>query len=103
MRSIIGTLVILFLIGYLAAHLEMPGARLHASTAEIVVKDEWRRTAAGWESVDTWRHSRLAPPGQSAASRIHPLVVAALQVLVSLFALLWADRNQSVPMQRRAS
>ena len=44
--------------------------------------DPWRRTTRGWERVDRWQMPRPAP-----ATAIHPLVIATLQLLVSIGAL----------------
>lgn len=49
----------------------------------------WRRTANGWESVETWSR----PTGERYP--LHPLLVGALQVAISLVALTAAsDANQ---------
>jgi hypothetical protein len=53
---------------------------------------DWVRTVDGWERPHSWNHSLAPPPA------VHPLVVAAGQALVSLFALAVAtsggDRRQ---------
>ncbi|MCO6457290.1 MAG: hypothetical protein J5I93_18485 [Pirellulaceae bacterium] len=51
--------------------------------------DSWRRTDQGWEDTRTWT-TPARRPGVS-IYRVHPLLVAALQLLGSLWALLaWA-------------
>lgn len=94
-RGITGTLVILLVAGYLASTVELPRAWSSASTANAQAMDGWRRTANGWEWQRVWKRPqpRLDPP--PVAWRIHPFSIAALQVLVSLFALVWADKSHT--------
>ena len=48
---------------------------------------EWVRTVNGWERASTWRY--LAEPREiTPALRIHPLLIALLEVLTSLAALM---------------
>jgi hypothetical protein len=47
--------------------------------------DGWRRTANGWENTALW--SRRSPPQYDPPQVIHPLQLAAIQVLGSLAAL----------------
>ena len=66
------------------AHDESRAARADVS--------DWRRTAAGWERAGDWQPNsptRLAVPKFKSADAVHPLVVAALELLVSLGALLF--------------
>ena len=42
---------------------------------------DWVRTVDGWQKTNNWIPSLAAPPA------VHPLTIAAAQVLVSLFAL----------------
>jgi hypothetical protein len=42
----------------------------------------WRRTTSGWEHIPLWR-----PPERREAPTIHPLLVASLQLSLSLLAL----------------
>jgi hypothetical protein len=48
----------------------------------------WVRTVDGWERVDSWYVSEVRPP------RLHPLVVAAGQGLVSLLGLVACQRER---------
>jgi hypothetical protein len=94
-RGITGTLAILFIAGYFATTLELPKAWSQSSPSETRVTDGWRRTASGWQWHEAWKHPRAALDPPPVAWRIHPLLVASLQVLVSLFALVWADPRWS--------
>lgn len=49
---------------------------------------EWRRTVNGWEPSVAWADagSKLAPP--AVALNLHPMIVAMLQALISVGALL---------------
>ena len=59
----------------------------HAEASEGIV---WRRTVDGWERADLWAINQAALPVQTPASQpLHPLVVAMLQVVISIGAL-WA-------------
>jgi len=49
-------------------------------------KVQWRRTANGWEPTSGWTDSGLSLP--PAALHLHPAIVAMLQTLVSVGALL---------------
>ncbi len=103
MRGISGTLVILFIAGYLASTVELPRAWSNAASADVEMTDGWRRTATGWEWDEAWQRPRTAFAQPPMAWRIHPFVIAALQVLVSLFALVWAEPAQRTPMRPLAS
>lgn len=91
MRGVAGTLVALCVIGYLASTVGQP--HLPQSTAS---GDSWRRTAQGWEDIRQWRQqdATSAAAMARAARNVHPLTIAALQVLVSLFALLLATVDE---------
>ena len=66
-----------------------------ASSAE---DDSWRRTAAGWERNTNWFFTR-----QRDSPAPHPLVVAAFQVLLSVFALLlWPAGTRTMSSARQA-
>ena len=96
-RGITGTLVILFLAGYFASTVELPRAWSSATPEHTHAMDGWRRTADGWEWHREWQRPQatLDPPPR--AWRIHPFSIASLQVLISLFALVWADRKRVTP------
>ena len=95
MRGISGTLVILFMAGYVASTVELPRAWSNATSAQVDVADGWRRTAAGWEWDQVWLRPETSFEQPPLAWHIHPFTVAALQVLVSLFALVWTDQATS--------
>ena len=53
---------------------------------------DWRRTAAGWERVSEWQSDSptlLAGPVFKSVDAVHPLVIAVLELLVSVAALLY--------------
>jgi hypothetical protein len=57
----------------------------HSSEAEVtLVHFDWVRTVDGWERPTQWTITRVERPA------VHPAVVAAGQVFVSLFALVAA-------------
>ena len=63
----------------------------HASPTQAgFPKTGWRRTVEGWEQVGNWRTSSDGQ-NHSRATQIHPGLVAALILLVSLAALLAFD------------
>ena len=92
-RGITGTLVILFCAGYLASTVELPRAWSNASGAQAHAMDGWRRTATGWEWQRVWKRPQPSLDPPPVAWRIHPFTLASMQVLISLFALVWADRT----------
>lgn len=77
MRSILSISLLLVIIGLVVCRIEGQSTSL-APTAQMT---EWVRTVDGWEKPLGWTTSLAGPPA------VHPLVVAAAQVLVSLFAL----------------
>ncbi len=94
MRGITGTLVILFIAGYLATTVELPKAWSQAADSlPSQVSDGWRRTASGWEWRQGWRDGGSPDHTTPAAWNLHPAVLAAGQVLVCLFALVWMDQG----------
>jgi hypothetical protein len=93
-RGITGTIALVLLVGYLAATVELPNAWSHGGPEKRVdLSDGWRRTTGGWE----WREAWVRPPRTldppPAAWRLHPAILAAAQLLVSLLALVWTDRT----------
>jgi len=62
-----------------------------AVASQLFHNDPWRRTDDGWEHTSGW-NVRKKPM----AARIHPSVVAGLQVLVCLGGLLAADKTQQL-------
>jgi len=91
LRGIIGTLVALGLCGYLAYRVDAPRAWSGTSRDAAMRDDGWRRTADGWELRDSW--DPQSSGHQPVAARIHPLTLATLQLLVSLFVLVLGTRD----------
>lgn len=56
---------------------------------------EWRRTAQGWEDASRWQLESLPHPYPTPATAVHPLVVASLELLISIGALVIASPAQS--------
>ncbi len=61
--------------------------------AQVGTDNGWRRTAQGWEQRAHWRmpgHARVGAPeyAEIPIVSVHPVVVALLQLLISLGALL---------------
>jgi hypothetical protein len=77
MRAILG--ILLFVGGVAIAAYRID---VQSSEPEVtLVHFEWVRTVDGWERPERWTISRVDPPA------VHPVVIAAGQVLVSMFAL----------------
>ena len=77
MRLIIGISLVLFGVGSLLCEVECRSAVTPAASRMTGLV----RTTDGWESPQNWRIESASPP------RVHPLVVAVGQGLVSIFAL----------------
>jgi hypothetical protein len=77
MRAILGISLLLLGIGSCLCEMEGP-APTRVSVENSLT---WVRTVDGWEPADRWQVDAAPPP------RLHPLVVACGQGLVSLFAL----------------
>ena len=76
-RLIVGIAVLIVGVGALSCRWEGPAARSSPAPPSV----RWVRTVDGWEQPESWRALAIRPP------RLHPLVVATGQVLLSLFAL----------------
>ncbi len=77
MRSILGILLLLIGVGLLSCRIEGRSA----DVTRPVHQPDWVRTIDGWERPPNWSPSLARQPD------VHPLIVAAGQVLLSLFAL----------------
>jgi hypothetical protein len=77
MRSILGILLLLAGAGFMSCRIEVRSADLVRSPSS----SDWVRTVDGWERPRHWSSSQVPPPA------VHPVIIAAGQVLVSLFAL----------------
>ena len=91
MRAVAGTIVVVLVLGYLASAVELPQAWSNAGASNITLMDGWRRTANGWEFREAWEQPSGALKHTPIAWQIHPSLLATLQVLISLFALVCAD------------
>lgn len=76
MRLILGITLLLLGVGSLSCQIDNP-----VGGAPVVSQAQWVRTVAGWERTDLWGAPEPFVP------RLHPVVVAAGQGLLSLFAL----------------
>jgi hypothetical protein len=87
-RLILGLALMLVGIGHWFCYPDV----LSAPTPTVAGEVPWVRTVDGWERTGSWLASPSQPP------RLHPLVVAAGQLLLSLFALaLWCNEGNSDP------
>jgi hypothetical protein len=89
LRTILAVSLILFCTLWLASwwpagqqDQQERGTTAHAAQADV----QWRRTSDGWQRRESWETQ--AQPGGPGG--VHPLLIAALQLLVSLFALVAA-------------
>jgi hypothetical protein len=91
MRSILGILLLLMGAGLVSC-------RIEGSSADVLppsATSDWVRTADGWERSHNWSPSLAEPPA------VHPLVIAAGQLFVSLLALATAlDRPEPPRLDR---
>lgn len=76
-RQIVGIVLLVLGCGMLLCQWEGLAARPPASAQDA----RWVRTVDGWERSDAWHSTVISPP------RLHPLVVAAGEGLLSVFAL----------------
>lgn len=81
MRFIVGLSILILGLATVFCRIDMqsPGANA------VPNRTSWVRTTDGWERPESWHADALASPLP------HPLVVAAAQGMVSLFALLALD------------
>jgi hypothetical protein len=86
LRLILGITLLLLGIGSLSCHLQDSIGR----EPVVTPVGQWVRTVDGWERTDRWHASDLPVP------RLHPLVVAAGQGLVSVMALVVCARDGQV-------
>lgn len=91
LRGIIITLVILFVIGHVAATFEGPRSRSRPASGEVA--GQWRRTRSGWELRSNWQHAFPILDPSPIAWRLHPALVAMLQLLISILALAWSETS----------
>ena len=80
MRTILGILLLLIGFGLVACRIEGQTSSPPLTLTEV----DWVRTVDGWERPQQWTPSLAGPPA------IHPMLLAAAQVLVSVFALVAA-------------
>jgi hypothetical protein len=95
-RGITATIAVLFGIGFLASIIELPCSRSIASPQPVEERDEWRRTQSGWERQNNWGWTSKHTIPEPRAWRVHPITIASLQLLVSVFALLLAYPGPAV-------
>ena len=91
MRLIVGIVCLLLGAGMLSCQVgPVVTGPVVANTQAGSARDAagWVRTVDGWERVDSWYVSEVRPP------RLHPLVVAAGQGLVSLLGLAACQRGR---------
>jgi hypothetical protein len=60
------------------------------ATVDKDATDGWRRTAIGWEHERAWQHTD--PFAASPITHLHPAIIATLQLLATLGALVWFEK-----------
>ncbi|MGE3240151.1 MAG: hypothetical protein AB7G28_24545 [Pirellulales bacterium] len=85
MRSILGILLLLVGAGLVSCRIEGHVSDAQAQRPAI----DWVRTANGWERSSNWSPSLAPRPA------VHPLVIGAGQLLISMLALAAAARPES--------
>jgi len=94
--------MLFFLLGAAASTSFHASARQSSHLADFVRQDPeqlstWRHTALGWERSEHWLVGSPQAPRKPVDRGLHPVVVALLELLLSLAALL------SLPPRRRRS
>jgi hypothetical protein len=85
---------VIFFLGYSL----MGSALSTCADSDVERAETWRRTAHGWEHPGHWQTARAdQPPARTIA--IHPLVVASLQLLISVGALVAGASPTSQPVR----
>ncbi len=94
MRGPITILLLLLPLGVWLTRVEVVGKKppLGHAPAVAVRADPWRRTDRGWEDLRTWTWTNPRP--QPARGPLHPALVAGMELLLSLAALLVADERR---------
>lgn len=91
MKSFSATLIVIGTLFYVACNVDSRLPEMNAATSHSfdVPHDTWRRTAQGWESTADWQEDELIiSPVWIKLGSIHPALVASLQLLISLGALI---------------
>lgn len=65
-------------------------------TAIVAADDDWRRTAQGWECASGWE-SPVAAVLEVSPEPMHPLHLAAIQVVASTLALAFFTPSRRFP------
>jgi hypothetical protein len=89
LKSFTATLLVLSALFYIACNMDSGLPEISQMTSRIseASHDTWRRTAQGWEKSTDWQHVPVISPEWIHAGSIHPALVASLQLLISLGAL----------------
>jgi hypothetical protein len=82
------TITMLLMAGSAAATVDLPAPTHHHA------QSGWRRTTRGWEHSSAW-----TAPKPATISRLSPVVVGALQVLISLGALVAFEGEAEEPTE----
>lgn len=103
MERLLYTLVVVLLIGSGAVLADLPSGQNTADregSLQATPRLDWVRTAHGWEQSSRWQHL-LEDYTLTPALRIHPLLIALLELLISLAALVAFPPY--LPITRRAT
>ena len=84
-RLIVGITLLLFGVGMLSCRVE---GTADGRSASPPLARQWVRTTNGWERFDSWHAEKAHAP------RLHPLVLAAGQGLVSVLGLVVFRREE---------
>jgi hypothetical protein len=85
MKSWLSIVIVLVVAGTVAATVDLPAQKSKASSPD----SDWRRTTRGWEHRSQWQPAAHAGP----VSQLSPAIVAALQALISVGALVAEQRE----------
>ena len=88
MRNPLLAACLLTVVFFLGCVLDFPGPDTGPTPITELAQDPWRRTVEGWELRTAWANTGNLLNARPWAAAIHPILVAILQVLLSLGSLL---------------
>ncbi len=91
MRNLTITLALTAILLAAACEIDLrPFYNQQTAVAQSIQNDPWRRTKDGWERTSSWNIR-----GKPIAARIHPGLVAGMQLLLCIGGLVVTDETQS--------
>ncbi len=103
MKILLPALAVLVVTTVIGLTIEIPRQGVSTPADASTEGPVWRRTVNGWEDASRWRADVETIPWCEALSKVHPLVIVALQVLISLGALIAAEPVKTARTRKTAS